>query len=352
MMVCHFDTKTAFLNSELREEIYMSQPPGFTVNGTEKKVCLLNKSIYGLKQSARVWYKKLHDILTSANLIQSRTDSCLYTSQRTQGNIYVLVYVHDILIASESETYIENIEEILRSNFDIESLGIVANYLGMKVTKERDSYLLDQEKYILKVIKKFGLEKSKTTDIPLSPSYYSEPRGDRLLRNDEYRAAIGCLLYISTHTRPDITAAVTILSQNVAEPTQSDWNHVKRLIRYLKGTSNFRLKLGDFKMQENLIGYADANFAEDRKTRVSNSGYVFLLNGAISWSCRQQDCVSLSTAEAEFIALSEACKEAVYLRRLLYDFNWMGEEIVAIYEDNQSVLKMIIEERFSNRTKH
>lgn len=160
------------------------------------------------------------------------------------------------------------------------------------------------------------------------------------------------MLYISSNTRPDISAAVSILAQRTVEPAQSDWNHVKKLICYLKGTSNFRLKLGGPEVQEELIGYSDANWAEDRVTRTSNTGYVFLLNGAVSWSCRQQDCVSLSSMEAEYVALSETCKEAVWLRRLLDDFRWKGKKKVTIYEDNQSVIKFIIDERLSNRTKH
>lgn len=242
MSVYHLDAKTAFLNGDLHEEIYMSQPPGFVSTNAERKVCLLNKSIYGLRKSARIWYEKLHNILTGAGYNQSRADSCLYVSQTPSGNTYILIYVDDILVVSNLKTHVLDVEKVLKSNFEIKNLGLIANYLGMRITKGKDFYLLDQEDYIIRMTKRFGLENTKIADIPLSPSYHREPDGNRLLHNEEYRAAIGSLLYVSVNTRPDISAAVTILSQKVENPTQSDWIHVKKLIKYLRGSSNFRLK--------------------------------------------------------------------------------------------------------------
>lgn len=172
-------------------------------------------------------------------------------------------------------------------------------------------------------MKRFDLQNAKDANIPLSPTYHKQPVGENLPNNERYRAAIGCLLYISTNTRPDISAAVSILSQKVSNPSQTDWIEVKKLIRYLKSTSTLQLQLGADLTDTQLTGYADANWAEDRQTRKSNSGYVFLLNGVISWSCKRQDCVALSTTEAEFISLSEACKEAIWIQRILKDINWI-----------------------------
>lgn len=196
MAVYHFDAKTAFLNGELQEEIYMRQPPGYAIEGAEEKVCLLNKSIYGLKQSARVWNETLHNVLINAKLVQSKTDNCLYTYHGPHRNLYILIYVDDILVASESTTAIQRIEKVLKANFNIEDLGLVANYLSIRVTKSKGFFLLDQEKYIWNVAAKFELDKAKNCDIPLSPSYHSNPDNEKLPNNDKYRAAIGCLLYI------------------------------------------------------------------------------------------------------------------------------------------------------------
>lgn len=354
MEVHHFDAKTAFLNGELNEEIFMRQPPGFTEEDQENMVCRLNKSIYGLKQSAKVWNEKLHNVLISANMTQCNADSCLYVYHRSQVDIYVLIYVDDILVASTSIGAIKTLEQILKANFDIENLGEVTSYLGIRVLRQNGCYLLDQQSYITNIANRFGLSDAKISDIPISPSYQKEKNGDDnvLPSNDKYRAAIGHLLYIAINTRPDIAASVCILSQKVSSPTSSDWNEVKRLIRYLRGSSSLRLKLGGIKDNENLFGFADANWAEDTQERKSNSGYIFILGGPISWSCKRQDCVALSSTEAEFISLSEACRESIWLQRLLIDFNWRGDSRTKIYEDNQSVLKLIVDEKLSNRTKH
>lgn len=156
------------------------------------------------------------------------------------------------------------------------------------------------------------------------------------------------------NTRPDIAASISILARKVSEPNEEDWNQLKRVVKYLKSTADMKLKLSDSREdKQELFGYADANWAEDKTTRKSNSGYVFFLNGGvIGWACRKQNCVSLSSTEAEFIALSDACQEIAWLRRLLSDINNECKQSTLLYEDNQSCLKLIKEEKFSNRTKH
>lgn len=156
-------------------------------------------------------------------------------------------------------------------------------------------------------------------------------------------------MYIAINTRPDIAASVIILSQKVESPTETDWNQLKRVVRYLKGTIDMKLKLSDIKNEHNLIvGYADADFAEDRITRKSNSGVVFFVNGGVcNWACRKQTCVALSSTEAEFVSLSFACQEASWLQRLLEDFN----QEVNLPIPMQSCSKVVKEEKRTNSTK-
>jgi len=145
---------------------------------------------------------------------------------------------------------------------------------------------------------------------------------------------------------------VNILAQRINKPTQQDWNEFKRIVRYLKDTVNFKLKLGNARADTPIIGYADANWAECKQDCKSNSGYIFFVfGGAISWCCRKQSCVALSSMEAEYISLCKAGQEAIWLR-LLKDFNIDVKTSTIIYEDNQSCLKFGEEERLSNRTKH
>ena len=158
---------------------------------------------------------------------------------------------------------------------------------------------------------------------------------------------------MSLNTRPDITASVAILAQKTQAPSKEDWNEVKRVIKYLKGSSKLSLKLSSSTENNTLYGYVDADWAENKIDRKSHSGYVFYLNGGvINWSCKKQSCVSLSTAEAEFIALSEACKEAKWIHELLKEMCYIVNIPITIMEDNQSCIKMVLNENFNARSKH
>lgn len=354
MKVIHLDAKTAFLNGTLDETIYMKQPPGFLVEDQETQVCLLQKSIYGLKQSARVWNQTVHETLVNAGLTRSANDGCLYTKTDERGTIYMILYVDDVLMASNSDEMLQFYEDKLREQYKIENLGEVRNYLGIRIEKHADGYYtLNQSQYIAQIIKELGLATAKISDIPLSVGY-GKSESNILPHNEKYRRIIGCLLYISINTRPDISAAVSILARKVATPTEEDWNEVKRVVKYLKGTINHQLKLGCDMDEKQFFGYADADWANDKSTRKSNSGYVIMLGtGTVSWSCKKQSCVADSTAVAEFISLSEACKEILWLRRLLADFGFNITEPTVIHEDNQSCLMMVEnEEQLSSRTKH
>lgn len=352
MEVVHFDAKTAFLNGKLQETIFMKQPPGF-IDGDKDNVCLLRGSIYGLKQSARIWNQTIHKVLIDAGYTQSKNDFCLYVNQFEGDTCYVLIYVDDIIVASKSKQLLLHCEETLKNSFCIKNLGEIKNYLGLQIKKENGCFTINQASYITRIIKEFGLAEAKVSEIPISVGYGKGGESVLLLNNEKYRQLIGCLLYISVNTRPDISASVSILAQKVSNPNEEDWNELKRLLKYLKGTLNITLSLGNADNQEELVGYADANWAESKVDRKSNSGFIFkLFGGTISWSCKKQTCVALSSTEAEFVALSEACKEAEWLRRVLNDFGHTCQTATVIYEDNQSCLKMIEEEKFSNRSKH
>jgi len=161
------------------------------------------------------------------------------------------------------------------------------------------------------------------------------------------------LLYVSTNSRPDISSSVSILSQKVCNPTKTDLNEVKRIIRYLAKTKDSKLRLSNQKSDKTLEFYSDANWAEDRIDRKSNSGYIgFVLGGTVSWACRKQLSVTLSSTEAEYVALAETTQELIWLKRLCQDFSINIQSPVTIFADNQSAIKMISNHNFSNRTKH
>jgi hypothetical protein len=230
----------------------------------------------------------------------------------------------------------------------------VQHYLGIDISKNENGYfMMSQSAYIDKVVESAGLCDAKTSKFPIDPGYYKIENSKPLESNDEYRRLIGMLLYLSTHSRPDITASVSILSQKVSNPSDVDMTEVKRIIKYLKGTKDLKLVLCNDLSDQNLIAYSDANWAEDKVTRKSNSGYMCCINGGpISWCCRRQNLVALSSTEAEYIALSETCKEVLWIKSLIKFFDIITTEPICVFTDSQSCMKMINNDKFSNRTKH
>ena len=355
MIIKHFDAKTAFLNGELEETIFMKLPEGYIGAGKKDLVCKLKKGIYGLKQAAKVWNDKINSLLKDYGFVQSTADPCLYVKNDKGDSIFLIIYVDDFLIAAKNIKKIDQTSDFLRGHFQLTDLGTLRHYLGIEIRRNSDGFFcLKQTKYIEKILCKFHLQNAKISTTPLDPGYV-KIRDDKspMPDNGMYQQLIGALLYLAVNTRPDIAASVAILSQHNKEPTTVDWNEVKRVARYLKGTKHYELCLGQQDMPKGLIGFADADWAENRTDRKSNSGYLFQYYGAsISWSCRKQACVALSSTEAEYIALAEASQEAIWIRRLIEDFEQKKLEKTIIYEDNQSCLKLICNNKYSNRTKH
>lgn len=159
------------------------------------------------------------------------------------------------------------------------------------------------------------------------------------------------MLYVAVCARPDIAASVSILGRSVCAPTEADWVAAKRVVRYLKGTKDWQLRYGD--PEGKLVGYADADWAGDLKSRKSTTGTVFMYaGGAISWTSRLQDFVTLSSMESEYVALSEASQEAVWLLKLFEDFGEPSFKPVTLWEDNQSCIKFVSSERTTKRSRH
>lgn len=352
MSVKHYDIDTAFLHGIIDEglDIYMKQPPGFEISN---KVCKLKKTIYGLKQAARNWNKVINETLVNAGYRQSEIDKCLYIKGKGENVTYILLYVDDLLVVSKNEKSITEIIDVVKSKYKIKDLGNISHFLGMEVKRDNDgNFMINQSSYISKIVEQAGLKDAKDSKFPLEVGYFKNPGGEILKDITEFRSIIGMLLYVAVNTRPDISASVSILSQKLSQPRKGDLGEAKRIIRYLKATKDMQLKLKSSGTQE-LMGFSDANWAEDRHDRKSNSGYVFMLfGGIISWACRKQSCIALSSTEAEYIALSEACQEVIWLKKLCGEFEINVSTSTKIFVDNQSAAKMSENQKFSNRTKH
>lgn len=202
---------------------------------------------------------------------------------------------------------------------------------------------------------KFQLDQAKPSAIPMDPGYLNikqkeEIEEEILPTREKYMSLIGALLYLAVSCRPDIAISASILGRKVSKPTKADWTEAKRTLRYLYSTADMKLTLGG---AGDLIGYADADWAGDKTDRKSNTGFVFQLGkGSISWTARKQQCVTLSSTEAEYVAISEASKELMWLLKLLADLGEKIQKPVTIKEDNQSCISLLQAEGESQRTKH
>lgn len=192
--------------------------------------------------------------------------------------IYLIIYVDDIIIGSKEEKLINDVMDMLRRSFDIVNLGNLSNYLGMSTERDdKGIFYLSQPKYIKRIIDSVGLHEAKISSYPLDPGYENIENSEDVMKNStNYQKLIGELLYVAVHSRPDIAATVSTLSQRIKCAKNLDWTEAKRTVRYLKGTTEWKLKLGNDteEHEESLIGYADANWAQNKRDRKSNSGFI------------------------------------------------------------------------------
>ena len=360
----HMDVTTAFLNGELDCDIYMEQPEGFVDpdHPAHEYVCRLKKGLYGLRQSARCWNATLDKFLKSRGYIQSDADECVYLKSVKQSDgrisfVIMVVYVDDIIPISNDTPFMIKEKEAICNEFDMVDNGEISYCLGLTIKRDRPNKIItiSQSKYVEEVLVKFGMDQSKPVATPLEAgaTYFKTTEEDKAFDVRKYQQAIGSLTYAAICTRPDISAAVGVMSQFMANPNETHWSGVKRILRYLRGTTDFGL-VYDGKSSVNLVGFSDADWAGDVNTRRSTSGYVFQLgnNNTITWSSRKQATVAKSTTEAEYVALSTATQEAIWLRRLIENLGIDMSAPTTMYEDNQGAMDLTKNPKHHGRTKH
>jgi Reverse transcriptase (RNA-dependent DNA polymerase)/gag-polypeptide of LTR copia-type/Integrase core domain/GAG-pre-integrase domain len=364
------DAVTAFLNSILKETIYVKQAEGFVDAEHPDWVYLLNKALYGLKQSAFEWYNTLKAVLESAELQFKRieSDHAVFMIRTELSTVYLALFVDDMAIFGDDEILIEEIKAKLSSHFKMKDLGIMKRFLGLEI--ERNSFgdvIISQRRYIERVLERFGMQDCKPAYTPLPANIrlrkrdYDPDNPDPSADQTLYREIIGSLNHPAQWTRPDVVNAISKLSQYLHDPSIHHLTAAKHLLRYFKATIHF-CQIYSANQSPKLIGYADADHANDEDDRKSFSGYCFFLDdksATISHSSKKQSLVAQSTMEAETIALSHAAKEALWLRQLCYDLHVFGDQespttpsILMINSDSESALKAIKNPVFHARTKH
>ena len=350
--VFQMDVKSAFLNGDLQEEIYVEQPAGFVVQGEEDKVYMLKKALYGLKQAPRAWYGRIDDYLTGFGFQKSLSESTLYVKKIDDDVLIVSLYVDDLLVTGSNLQQIERFKQDMMQAFEMSDLGLMSFFLGMEIKQSRGVIFIGQEKYAKEILKKFQMENCKPTATPMNQKdKFSKEDGTARVNEEKYRSLIGCLLYL-TATRPDIFYATNLLSRFMHCPSELHMRAAKRILRYIKGTCSFGVKFMQCKTLK-LHGFSDSDwggFIDDMK---STSGFCFNLGSAIfSWSSKKQSIVAQSTAEAEFIAATAAVNQALWLQKLLRDLHMEEEEATEISVDNQAAIAISNNPVFHGKTKH
>ena len=299
------DVKTAFLHGNLEETIYMQQPPGFVKAGEENKVCLLKRSIYGLKQSSRQWHKKFDEHILKNGFTRSLYDECVYIKRRGGAVVaYLLLYVDDMLVAGKCMEEIDRVKDDLSKAFEMKDLGSAARILGMSIVRNRirKEIWLNQSDYISKVIERFKMKDTKIAATPMGQHF--KLSNEQRPTNDEereemklipYANIVGSIMYAMISTRPDVAHAISVTSRFMANHGRHHWQALKWTLRYLKGAGDFGILYKDEKSDgDPLVGFCDSDFAGCLDNIRSQTGYVFTLyGGAISWKSGLQNMVAL-----------------------------------------------------------
>ena len=356
------DVETAFLNGTLDYEIYMEQPKGFQDPNKPDHVCRLKKSLYGLKQSARCWNATLDDYLLSEGYTKSDADDCIYVklirSNDIEHFVILAVYVDDVVPISDDVEILASEKAKLKERFVMVDNGEIDYLLGLLIKRDRNERKLSisQPCYLENILERFNMTSCNPVATPMETGRkFSKLSDDEAPFTDTqlYQQAVGCLMYAATTTRPDIASAIGILAQYMSAPSMNHWSGIKRILRYIKGTLKYGLLFTAGDTRNHLVGYSDSDWAGDIDTRRSTSGYSFLIGcSLVSWSSRKQATVAKSSTEAEYVALSFATQEAIWLRRLLRSIGCSADSTTTIYEDNQGAIELSRNPKHHNRTKH
>ncbi|GJS22121.1 putative ribonuclease H-like domain-containing protein [Tanacetum coccineum] len=327
-IVYQMDVKSAFLYGKIDEEVYVSQPPGFVDPKFPKKVYKVVKALYGLHQAPRAWYATLSTFLLKSGYRRGTIDKTLFIKKDKNDIMLVQVYVDDIIFGSTKRSWCDEFEALMKSRFQMSSMGELTFFLGLQVKQKEDDCLNPIE-----------------TPKPLTKDEEADDVNIHL-----YRSMIGSLMYL-TASRPDIMFAACACSRFQVTPKTSHLNAVKRIFWYLKGKPKLGLwypRVSSFDLE----AYSDSDYAGANLDRKSTTrGCQFLDRRLISWQCKKQTIVATSTTEAEYVAAANCCGQVLWIQNQMLDYrsNFMNTKI---YIDNESIICIVKNPVFHSKTKH
>ncbi|XP_019260703.1 PREDICTED: uncharacterized protein LOC109238670 [Nicotiana attenuata] len=338
----------------------MKLPQGLTVASssassskfTSPLVCKLQKSLYGLKQASRQWYAKLSQALYARGYTHSLNDYSLFIKRSDSSTVFLAIYVDDIILTGDDPKEINALKIFLDDQFKIKDLGLLNYFLGIELLYVDFGVLLHQRKFVSELVAEYGCSDASAVSSPLELCVKLKSDVGVLLPNPEsYRSLVGKLNFL-THTRPDLCFAVQHLSQLLKSPRLPHMTAALHVLRYLKGTPDVGVHLNgssDFSVQ----AFCDSDWASCSDSRRSVSGYCVFLGGSlISWKSKKQAVVCLSSAEAEYRAMSKVVAELVWLVRLLADLGMPLSSSIPVFCDSLAALHIAKNPVFYERTKH
>jgi hypothetical protein len=361
--ILQMDVKTTFLNGNLTEDVYMTQPDGFVDPKLVGKICKLQKSISGLKQVSRSWNLHFDEVVKGFVFIKNVEEPCVYKKVSGSAVVFLVLYVDDLLLIRNDIPMMEAVKSSLRKSFSMKDLGEATYMLGIKIYRDRSKRLigLSQDAYIDKILNRFNMQDSKKGFLPMSRDITlskkqcpSEPDDQERMRVISYALAIGSIMYAMLCTRPDVSYAISATSRYQSNYGDAHWTIIKNILKYLRRTKEAFLVFGG---EEELVvkGYNDASFKTNADDSKSQSGFVFCLNGgAVSWKSSKQDTVADSITKAEYIATSKAAKEVVWIKKFISELGVVlsASSPMDLYCDNSGAIAQSNEPRAHKRVKH
>ncbi|GKA03081.1 putative ribonuclease H-like domain-containing protein, partial [Tanacetum coccineum] len=349
--VYQMDVKSAFLYGNITEEVYVKQPPGFEDPTHPNKVYRVVKALYGLHQAPRAWYERLSTFLLKHGYRRGAIDKTLFIKKDRRDIMLVQVYVDDIIFGSTKSSMVKDFEELMQKEFKMSSMGELTFFLGLQVKQSNGGIFLSQDKYVKDILNKFDFRTIKPASTPIEAhkSLGKDEEGEDVDVHT-YRSMIGCLMYL-TASRPDIMFAVCLCARFQVTPKVSHLHAVKRIFRYLK----HQPKLGLWYPKDSpfhLEAFSDSDYAGDNHDRRSTSGGCqYLGRRLVSWQCKKQTIVAISSTEAEYVAAASCCAQVLWMQNQLldYGFNFMNTEI---HIDNESTICIVRNPVFHSKTKH
>ncbi|GKD87293.1 putative ribonuclease H-like domain-containing protein [Tanacetum coccineum] len=333
------------------EEVYVNQPPGFVDPHHPNKVYKVIKALYGLHQAPRAWYERLSTFLLKHGYRRGAIDKTLFIKRDRKDIMLVQVYVDDIIFGSTKTSMVKEFEELMQKEFTMSSMGELTFFLGLQVKQSTAGIFISQDKYVKDILNKFDFRtiKPATTPIEAHKALGKDEEGEDVDVH-LYRSMIGCLMYL-TASRPDIMFVVCLCARFQVTPKVSHMHAVKRIFRYLK----HQPKLGLWYPKDSpfhLEAFSDSDYAGDNHDRRSTSGGCqYLGRRLVSWQCKKQTIVAISSTEAEYVAAASCCGQVLWMQNQLFDygFNFMNTDI---HIDNESTICIVKNPVFHSKTKH